>query len=150
MSPSAALLADGADAALVRCSIVDASGTLASAATHNISFSVVAGPGRVLGVGNGDPSSHQPNVASSRLAYGGLARAVVQVTVDAVSPGRGLQAFIDNVRSTSGDAPVEDIIVAATAPGLVGGKLTIPVSVDSRDSVLAVARRSVEVELELQ
>lgn len=152
----AALLADGEDAALVRASIVDSAGRLCSAASHHVSFTVVSGPGRVLGVGNGDPSSHEPNVASERSAYAGLARAVVQVTVDAVSRGREQRSFVDadaaaaDTTSTSIDAGVEDIVIAASAPGLEGGRVTIPVSTELSDSVLAVARRSVDVDMQLQ
>ena len=59
-----ALIADGQDAALIRATVVDAAGheTLHSGA--NISFEMVSGPGRVIGVGNGDPACTEPNVNS--------------------------------------------------------------------------------------
>jgi hypothetical protein len=38
-----------------------------------------SGPGRVVGVHNGDAKSHEPQHASTRHAYHGLARAVVKV-----------------------------------------------------------------------
>jgi hypothetical protein len=152
-----ALLADGEDAALVRASIVDSEGRLCSAASDMspVSFAVVSGPGRVLGVGNGDPSSHEPNVASKRSAYAGLARVVVQVSVDAVSPGREQQSFIDvdaplGLAQADAGEVVADIVLAASAPGLEGGRITIPVSTDVKDAVLAVARRSVEVDIQLR
>ena len=50
---------------------------------HNeISFALV-GPGKLIGVGNGDPSCHEPDKASSRSAFNGLAQAIVQTTKDA-------------------------------------------------------------------
>ncbi len=142
-----ALFADGQDVALVRASIVDQSGQLCSAASHNVSFAIVSGPGRVSGVGNGDPFSHEPNIGSSRLAYHGLVRAVVQVTADAVSIGRARAATID--AETAAAPVVADIVVVASAPGLREGRVTIPVSTSISDSVLAVARRSVDAEIQL-
>ena len=142
-----ALFADGQDVALVRASLVDQSGRLCSAASHNVSFSVVSGPGRVVGVGNGDPFSHEPNAGSSRLAYHGLARVVVQVTVDTASEGHVRATMID-VDAVSAHV-VEDIVVVASAPGLREGRVTIPVSASASDSVLAVARRSVEADIQL-
>jgi beta-galactosidase len=38
----------------------------------------VAGPGRVIGVGNGNPTSLEPDRASQRRAFNGLCQAIVQ------------------------------------------------------------------------
>ena len=59
----AALLLDGQDAALLRATLVDAAGRRAPLATHNVSFRIVSGPGRVQGAHNGDPRNHEPNDA---------------------------------------------------------------------------------------
>jgi hypothetical protein len=56
-----ALLLDGQDVGLVRAEVVDALGRIVPSAAHNVTFTVVSGPGRVIGVGNGDPTNHQPN-----------------------------------------------------------------------------------------
>lgn len=58
-----AVITDGADSALIRATVVDAAGheTLHSGA--NISFEIVSGPGRVIGVGNGDPTCTEPHGA---------------------------------------------------------------------------------------
>jgi len=37
----------------------------------------VEGPGSVAGVGNGDPSSHEPDKASARKAFHGLCQVLV-------------------------------------------------------------------------
>jgi hypothetical protein len=73
------VLLDGHDVAIVRATIVDAQGNPALNANHNITFTVVSGPGRVLGVGNGDPTSHTPHQSDWRLVYHSLARAIVKV-----------------------------------------------------------------------
>ena len=58
-----------------------------------VQFSV-AGPAQIAGVGNGDPSSHEPDRASQRHAFNGLCMALVQATdrvggivLRATSPG---------------------------------------------------------------
>ena len=54
------LASDGADAAVVRVEAVDEQGRVVPTAGNLVSFEV-AGPGRIIGVGNGDPSSHEPD-----------------------------------------------------------------------------------------
>jgi beta-galactosidase len=40
----------------------------------------VNGPGRIIGVGNGDPNSHESDKEPRRSLYNGLAQAIVQST----------------------------------------------------------------------
>jgi beta-galactosidase len=54
------LHADGEDIALVTVSIVDDQGRMVPTAANPITFKL-EGPGRIIGVGNGDPSSHEPD-----------------------------------------------------------------------------------------
>ena len=49
---------DRRDLAIVRVSSVDAQGRHVPTAANDIAFDV-SGPGRIIGVGNGDPSSHE-------------------------------------------------------------------------------------------
>lgn len=55
-----ALAADGDDVAVVTVRIVDAAGRVVPTAGDAVRFAL-DGPGRILGVGNGDPSSHEPD-----------------------------------------------------------------------------------------
>eukprot|EP01044_Picomonas_judraskeda_P003708 COSAG03_NODE_311_length_9123_cov_2.643506_15_plen_67_part_00 len=57
------------DVGLLRAEVVDAAGRVVPSAAHNISFTVLAGPGRIIGVGNGDPTNHQPNTVSWRMSH---------------------------------------------------------------------------------
>ncbi len=52
--------ADGRDVALVSVSVSDDKGRRIPTANHDIAFTIM-GPGRIIGVGNGDPSSHEPD-----------------------------------------------------------------------------------------
>ena len=146
-----ALVLDGCDTALLRASIVDAAGALVPSATDRVVWRVVSGPGRVVGVSNGDPTSHEQMKSHSVAAWGGLARGFVQVTMDCVSQGRerARQIDVDAARSpTKVEADAEvcrrtasgHIVVAASADALSETRLTIPISVDeATDGPLAVA-----------
>ena len=53
------LKADGSDVAVVTISVHDSYGNLHPTANVDVKFELV-GPGRIIGVGNGNPSSHEP------------------------------------------------------------------------------------------
>jgi beta-galactosidase len=73
------LSADNADLAVVTVEIVDAQGRVVPIAGNKVTFAL-AGPAKLIGVGNGDPSCHEPDKANSRSAFNGLAQAIVQTT----------------------------------------------------------------------
>ena len=58
-------------------SIVDAQARMVPAADNKVAWAV-GGPGSVIGVGNGDPSCHEPDRATERSAFNGLCMAIVQ------------------------------------------------------------------------
>lgn len=68
--------ADGTDVAVFAVSTVDAQGRHVPTAANFVEFSVASG--RVLGVGNGDPSCHEPDFASARSLFNGYAQVIVQ------------------------------------------------------------------------
>ena len=74
-----ALTADGADLAWVGVSMVDDKGRVVPTAGNRVRFSV-SGPGKVLGVGNGDPADHESVKAAQRSAFNGLCMVLVQTT----------------------------------------------------------------------
>jgi beta-galactosidase len=57
----AAINADGEDASVFTVSVTDAQGRIVPVATNLIHFEL-SGPGKIIGVGNGDPSCHEPDV----------------------------------------------------------------------------------------
>ncbi len=60
MPDSATLKADGEDVSVVTVRVVDQQGKSVPTANNLIHFSL-EGPGRIIGVGNGDPSCHEPD-----------------------------------------------------------------------------------------
>jgi len=75
----ARISADGEDVSMVAAEIVDAQGRIVSTAGNEIAFTVT-GEGRLIGVGNGDPSSHESDKGNARRAFNGLCMAIVQAT----------------------------------------------------------------------
>jgi beta-galactosidase len=73
------LAADDADVAVVNVAVLDAQGRVVPVANDKITFTV-QGVGKLIGVGNGDPSSHDPDKGNSRSLFNGLAQAIVQTT----------------------------------------------------------------------
>ncbi len=90
------------DALPVTVYAVDAEGRRVPNANNKVSFSVSGG--RVLGVGNGDPLCHEPDVAETRSLYNGLASAII-------APGE------EEGRLT----------ITATAEGLKAAELSLPI-----------------------
>ena len=95
------LHADGVDVSVLEARIVDSRGRVVPTADDDVAFKVT-GPAAIIGVGNGDPASHEPDKADRRKAFNGLCMALVQA-------GR-----------TPGSVTVE-----ATAAGLAAGKAVI-------------------------
>jgi beta-galactosidase len=102
------VLADGEDVAMFAVEVQDEQGRVVPVADNDVSFRI-SGEGKLVGVGNGDPTSHESDKGSSRRAFSGYCMAIVQST------------------KTAGKITVE-----ATSSGLVPAS----VSVDSRGTAL--------------
>jgi len=97
------LTADGMDVSVVSARIVDARGRTVPTASHRVTFGVT-GPLAVIGVGNGDPSSHESDKDSSRGAFNGLCCAIVQA---GTSRGQGaVEASAQGLRGAAIDVEV--------------------------------------------
>ena len=70
------LAADSEDLSVIEVDVIDAEGRVVPTAGNRVSFSV-EGPGRVAGVGNGDPGDHDPDKALSRRAFNGKCMVLV-------------------------------------------------------------------------
>lgn len=97
-----AIAADGTGTAEVWISVVDAKGRVVSTASSLVRLKV-EGPGRIIGVGNGDPSSHEPDKAERRSAFNGYCMVVVQSTgrtgsVKIIAESDGLKGASGSVR----------------------------------------------------
>jgi hypothetical protein len=71
------LKADGCDVAIIRVAIKDAKGRVVPTANNLVKFSI-EGSGRIIGTGNGNPTSCEPDKASQRMAFNGYCLVLVQ------------------------------------------------------------------------
>jgi beta-galactosidase len=87
------ILADGQDVSLVEVRVLDKEDRIVPVADNEIMFKL-SGTGKVIGVGNGDPSSHEPDKNHKRRAFNGLCMVIIQsakkpgeIRLEASSPG---------------------------------------------------------------
>lgn len=71
------LAADERDVSIVTVSVTDSQGRPVPTADNLIRFTL-QGPGKIIGVGNGDPSSHEPDKSNQRKLFCGLAQVIIQ------------------------------------------------------------------------
>ncbi len=96
-SDCSTLKADGCDVAIIRVAIKDAKGKVVPTADNLVTFSI-EGPGRIIGTGNGNPSSHEPDKASQRMAFNGYCLVLVQA--DKQAGEIRLKAFSDTLKGS--------------------------------------------------
>ncbi len=81
------LNADGEDVAVITVKLTDKKNRMVPTANNLVSFTLT-GPGKIIGVGNGDPASHEPEQFTAdeqwkRKAFNGLAQIIVKSTKQA-------------------------------------------------------------------
>ena len=69
--------ADGEDVSVIGVEVQDAQGRVVPTASNEVRFKI-NGAARLIGVGNGDPSCHEPDKNDRRSAFNGLCVAVLQ------------------------------------------------------------------------
>jgi beta-galactosidase len=97
--------ADSADVSMVKVCVVDRHGRPVPTASNRISFTVT-GQGRLIGTGNGDPSTHEPDKGTVRRLFSGLCQAIVQSrdtegTIRLTARSSGLRPATVTIRTSS-------------------------------------------------
>jgi hypothetical protein len=73
------ILADGRDLSIVTVAVVDSAGRVVPTATNLVNFTISGGA--IIGVGNGNPTSHEADKGSNqRMVFNGFAQVIVQST----------------------------------------------------------------------
>jgi beta-galactosidase len=114
LSPDRATIkADGEDVSLVTVSILDDKGRLVPVADDEVRFE--ASPNAlIIGVGNGDPSCHEPDKATKRRAFNGLCMVIVQSKTE---PGAiQLKATADGLESSTAVIQAEQCALRPAVP----------------------------------
>jgi beta-galactosidase len=127
------LKADGEDVAVITVQANDAQGRMVPTASNTITFEL-AGPGKLIGVGNGDPSSHEPDQFVEGVNgpgnQGGTNPGSPESARATTTPGawkRSLFSGLAQVILQSTGEPGE-ITLTARSPGVTDGVLKIPAS----------------------
>ena len=71
--------ADGRDVTMLKVEALDSQGRPVPTASDKVSFKIT-GPGKLIGVGNGNPNCQESDKGASRSLFNGLAQAIVQST----------------------------------------------------------------------
>jgi beta-galactosidase len=106
-----ALLSGDRNVVQVRVEVVDAGGLIVPDAANRVEFSI-DGPGRLIGLDNGNPRDHDAMKGKSRKTFNGLALAIVQadgatgtIRIKATSAGLSPASLDVSVRSPGGSKP---------------------------------------------
>jgi beta-galactosidase len=84
-SDRSAIAGDGRDAMPVTVEALDSDGRSVPTANLPLEFGLT-GPGAIIGLGNGDPNSHEPEKGNRRSLFNGLAQVIVQSLPDGKEP----------------------------------------------------------------
>jgi beta-galactosidase len=95
--------ADGEDLSVIAVEVQDAQGRIMPVASNEVTFEV-GGNGKLIGVGNGDPSCHESDKGSKRSAFNGLCMAFVQASKHAgeirvVASASGLESALTVIQA---------------------------------------------------
>jgi hypothetical protein len=125
------ILADGRDVSVVTVAVLDSLGRVVPIASNLVNFAISGGA--IIGVGNGNPSSHEPDKTNQwqRQVFSGLAQVIVQstnqpgsITLTATSTGLTLTNITITEAATLPAPP------APTGVAAVGGNAQVMVSWD--------------------
>jgi len=97
---------DGRDAVPVTIEALDANGRPVPTANLPVELEI-NGPGAIIGVGNGDPNSHEPEKGNKINIFNGLAQVILQ------SQNGGSAPLV--LRATSGDLTPADTTISIRA-----------------------------------
>jgi beta-galactosidase len=137
-----ALAGDGLDAMPITVSAVDAQGRPVPTTNLHVSFAM-EGEGAIIGVGNGDPNSHEPDKANERKLFNGLAQVIVQSRRE----GRGTLKLRASAPGVEGAETVIALQVASAPPSVPTAEPTTPL-LNWRVSPAYAARPDPNVKLE--
>ncbi|HEV2287733.1 MAG TPA: beta-galactosidase GalA [Candidatus Acidoferrales bacterium] len=128
----AGIRADAEDVAVVSVSVLDAQNRVIPIADDEITFETY-GPGKIIGVGNGDPSSHEADKPPAELydshgafIFGSATEQSAKVSVNAaqiLTSRRVFNGFAQVI--VQGQKQPGDIVLTAASPGLQSASITI-------------------------
>jgi beta-galactosidase len=108
------LAGDGADATPITVCALDDQGREVPTANLPVTFEI-SGPGAIIGLGNGDNTSHEPEKGNHRSLFNGLAQVIVQSQRDQAGT-MTLTAVADGVKSAEVQLAVQAVAPLPAVP----------------------------------
>ncbi|MEO5564821.1 MAG: beta-galactosidase GalA [Chitinophagaceae bacterium] len=108
------ILADGKDATVINISVVDREGREIPDADNMIKFSV-SGDGKIIGVGNGDPSSHEPDKCVDGMWQRSLFNGKCQIIIQSTKKSGAIKFEAKAVGLSSGSTDIVTVSPASAA-----------------------------------
>ncbi len=126
------ILADGKDATVISISVMDREGREVPDADNMIQFNI-EGDGKIIGVGNGDPSSHEPDKCADgawqRSLFNGKCQVIIQ---SGTKPG--MIKFEAKAKGFwTGGTDIQTISAESVAAITIDKKYQLPVSVTKKE-----------------
>lgn len=106
MPVSESIKDDGMDAAIVNVCVTDEMGRIVPDASNLIRFEI-SGDAEIIGVGNGNPNSHESDVLPERKLYNGYCQVIVRSKINAEKII--LSATSENIESAQTEFKVEKV-----------------------------------------
>ncbi len=128
----ASIAADERDASVITVSVLDSQNRIVPTASNQVTFET-DGPGKILGVGNGDPSSHEPDKPPSELYDSHGALIFARLTGGGTAAAANSLQLLTTRRVFNGFAQLivqskmqpGEIRVSASSPALGSASITI-------------------------
>ncbi len=111
------LLGDGRDAVAIELRAVDHAGRLVPTDNRRLAFTV-EGEAHLLGTGNGDPNSHEPDTEPWRSLFHGRCQLIVQSAPSAASGLVTIRAEGEGLEPLALELPVKAMAQLPSVPGL--------------------------------
>jgi beta-galactosidase len=105
---------DGCDAIPVTVEAIDSDGRPVPTASAAVEFEL-AGPGAIIGLGNGDPNCHEPEKGNGRSLFDGVAQVIVQ-THRAAAGNITLQAKAEGLKPAETTIEVQSAAAPPSVP----------------------------------
>lgn len=109
-----AMAGDGWDAIPVTIAAVDAKDRVVPGAAPMVTFKV-EGPGKLLGMGNGDPNCHEPEIGPDHTLFHGLGQAIVR-SIPGGSGNLVLRASAPGLKEAASKIDVSKSVVMPSVP----------------------------------
>ena len=126
------ILADGKDATVINISVIDREGREVPDADNKILFEI-EGDGKIIGVGNGDPSSHEPDKCTDgawqRSLFNGKCQVIIQ---SGTKPGM-IKFKAKATGLWEGATDIQTISPESVASVTIDKKYQLPVQVSKKE-----------------